>query len=416
LTAIRHAAPAAFAAVLTIFSGSLDRAEAGAGAVAALAYRSPKPLSPWDAQIYAGAFEAVARGDFAGARQQASRVSDKALLAHLEQRVLLSAAYRASFTELSAWLEANAGLAGADRIYTLAKKRQPLGAPEPTAPLLRPQHSWAQLTAGPLPAKPAADRGQPARELFYKGETKAAYDMAVSLDERWIAGLAAFRLKNYAEAQSRFETLARDSRKDEWTRSGAAYWAARSAIAGGSPSWPRLPAHGRSPPHDLLRPDRRAPAWARALGSEGGAGRSDRRPTGPCLLRRPDGSRRAGREDPRARRAAALAQIGQMGEASVEIRSALTSARSEEARRQWIALATALNAPLATLQAPLDTDDYPTPVLNPARRLQPRSRPGLRHRAQESRFDPVARSHAGATGADAADAGRPRPTVAATTG
>jgi soluble lytic murein transglycosylase-like protein len=104
------------------------------------------------------------------------------------------------------------------------------------------------------------------------------------------------------------------------------------------------------------------------------------------------------REDERARRAAALAQIGQMGEASVEIRSALTSARSEDARRQWIALATALNAPLATLQAPLDTDDYPTPVLNPRGGFS--LDPALVYAIvrQESRFDPVARSHAGATG------------------
>jgi hypothetical protein len=416
MTALRHAAPAVLAAVVAVFSGGLDRAQAGAGAVAALSYRTPKPLSPWDAQIYASAFDAAARGDFVTARKEAGRVSDKALLGHLDQRRLLSNSHQASFEELRAWLEDNAGLAGADRIYALAKKRQPEGGPEPKAPLFRAPHSWTQLQAGPLgPRTP--DRGQPARDLFYRGETKAAYDMAVSLDERWIAGLAAFRLKNYAEAQTRFDRLARDTRENEWIRSGAAYWAARAAIAGGSPEL--------AP--DFLRMAAAHPLTFYGLIAERQLGLEPTvqevqidDPIGDRLVHASfDGQMdldRLVREDERARRAAALAQIGQMGEASVEIRSALTfrplGRRAPAVDRPGDGAERAAGHAAGAARH----RRLPDARAQSARRLQPRSRPGLRHRAPGKPLRPGRAQPRRRHGADAADAGRPRPTSPATTG
>ena len=45
--------------------------------------------------------------------------------------------------------------------------------------------------------------GLAAREAFYKGEVQGAELLALASGERWIAGLAAYRLKRYPDAVSR---------------------------------------------------------------------------------------------------------------------------------------------------------------------------------------------------------------------
>lgn len=87
--------------------------------------------------------------------------------------------------------------------------------------------------------KPKPDPGFLARDAFYSGEIERAYPMAVEAGERWVAGLAAYRLQNYADAFARFQTVAEDVAEDSWTRSGAAYWAARAAVAAGFDSFER---------------------------------------------------------------------------------------------------------------------------------------------------------------------------------
>jgi soluble lytic murein transglycosylase-like protein len=80
---------------------------------------------------------------------------------------------------------------------------------------------------------PKPDPGFLARDAFYSGEIERAYPMAVEAGERWVAGLAAYRLQNYSDAFSRFQSVAEDAAEDSWTRAGAAYWAARAAVAAG---------------------------------------------------------------------------------------------------------------------------------------------------------------------------------------
>jgi len=80
---------------------------------------------------------------------------------------------------------------------------------------------------------PKPDAGFLARDAFYSGEIERAYPMAVEAGERWVAGLAAYRLQNYTDAFSRFQSVAEDAAEDSWTRAGAAYWAARAAVAAG---------------------------------------------------------------------------------------------------------------------------------------------------------------------------------------
>jgi soluble lytic murein transglycosylase-like protein len=52
----------------------------------------------------------------------------------------------------------------------------------------------------------------------------------------WCAGLAAFRLNKFDDAAKHFEILAQVSAMPSWTRSAAAFWAARSYMRAGDPS------------------------------------------------------------------------------------------------------------------------------------------------------------------------------------
>lgn len=74
-----------------------------------------------------------------------------------------------------------------------------------------------------------------ARDAYYSGDVEKAFALAPKAGERWIAGLAAFRLQKFGEARGFFETVAGDYSEDEWLRSAAAFWAARSATAAGEP-------------------------------------------------------------------------------------------------------------------------------------------------------------------------------------
>lgn len=74
-----------------------------------------------------------------------------------------------------------------------------------------------------------------ARDAFYSGDVQKAFAIAPRVGERWIAGLAAFRLQKFAEARTHFETVAYDYAEDEWLRSAAAFWAARAAKQAGAP-------------------------------------------------------------------------------------------------------------------------------------------------------------------------------------
>jgi soluble lytic murein transglycosylase-like protein len=72
-----------------------------------------------------------------------------------------------------------------------------------------------------------------ARDAFYSGDFAKAYELAPAAGENWIAGLASYRMQNYPQALQYFQTVAQDETADAWTRSGAAYWAARSAVDAG---------------------------------------------------------------------------------------------------------------------------------------------------------------------------------------
>ena len=361
---------------------------------------SLRPLSAQDARVYASAFAAVRDGRFDAADALARTVSDPLLVGRLTYLKLMHPDYAASYDELADWLQRYRDQPDADRIFTLARKKKPGVAPALPTPddaVGADPALWArveslaqrvQATSSPpavvrtisAPTTRVDPSLQAAREAFYKGDVERAYKLAVASGERWIAGLAAFRLKHYDEAESRLGALALDETGDDWVRSGAGYWAARAAIAAGAPEQapaylnlaartpytfygliaerelgldPAVTADGLDP---ALTPA--SARTARAPGATAGSG----------------GASVAGLigADKRARRAAAYAQLGMSAESGAELRAGLLGAAGES-RQGWTRLGLALNAPLTSptdlmvrgRPARFDIAQYPTPDLAP---------------------------------------------------
>lgn len=84
----------------------------------------------------------------------------------------------------------------------------------------KPKQTAAQILA----AKTAQ-----ARQAYYSGDARKALTLALAAGERWIAGLAAYRLERFEVAQTQFAALAEAPTTDVWLRSASAFWAGRSA-------------------------------------------------------------------------------------------------------------------------------------------------------------------------------------------
>jgi soluble lytic murein transglycosylase-like protein len=378
-------------------------------AIAGTTKAAPQALSPWDAQRYAAAFDAVDRGDFIDAEMQSSEIKDRSLAGHLSFRQLMRPGGQASYEDLAGWLEKYADHPGAERIFTLASRRKPVAA----APLKTPVLAGAdwrrvEVTAQGISGKAPADKSRRAREAFYSGDVQKALDLAPAAGERWIAGLAAYRLKNYDLAQSFFSQVARDENEDPWLRSGGAYWAARSLEQAGEQTraqgflklaarYPNtfygMIAERRVRLEALDRAQTAAPAGEITPASFASAPSAH---LVPFI-----------REDVRAHRATALAQIGLPVEAGLELRAGLALAKNEAERSQWMSLVLALNAPLTSdadvasglpRARNLGEPDYPTPALEPKSGFTIDRALVYAIVRQESRFNAQAVSPAGAVG------------------
>ena len=340
----------------------------------------PQVLSPMDERAYREAFAASQRGDFEDADAALAGVKDRSLAGHLTfQKLMHPTAWSATYEELVAWLKSYGDLPGAERVYTLAIKRKPSDAPDPRPPaFMQVSRLWARVeTASGLAGGPASpDRGRAAREAYYSGDAKRALTLAPAAGEPWVAGLAAWRLARYEEARAYFRSVALDDDQDEWLRSAGAFWAARACTQLEDPDQALA----------FLKMAARAPHTFYGMVAERGLALQGlrvglvERPTRAAMAQAVSrfGMIRAAtaptlppvdsfvKTDPRARRAAALMQIGRAAEAGLELRAGLTLARTSDERRQWQALILALNAPITTA-----ADAAPPPS---TRRAAPRRR------------------------------------------
>ena len=351
-------------------------------ATLAVAADSPKALSDTDARAYAAAFQAMEEGDFVGAELSASEIQDKSLTGYLSFGALMHpTAHKASFDELCGWLSKFRDLPLAERVFSLASKRKPVDAVDPPLPEV----------AGIDGARSEATR--PAREAFYSGDAKTAFQLAVQVGEGWIAGLSAWRLGDYRQARDYFGQVAGDEARDPWLRAAGAYWAARSAAALGDSAsanaYLRQAAGSPQTFYGMI-----AERQVRMVSAQASTGRLTL-----AAYRAPDQDviRFVG-SDPRAHRAAALAQIGRIAEARAELRAGLAMARTGEERKIWSGLITLVGADVSGRPQYVTLGEYQTPPLEPKDGFTIDKALVYAIVRQESAFNPGAVSHAGAYG------------------
>jgi soluble lytic murein transglycosylase-like protein len=256
-------------------------------------------LSSADVQRYRQIFADEDSGNFADAQALVTQLDDKSLVGYAQAEHYLSAySSRTPVSELVEWLDANRDLPVADRIYALAIKRAsvpikkhhhvvgmritvevptPAGAPRrvgggyeegdiPDPPISSEtaRNAMAQILTDVKASQPAqADTvlqnavaqnipGSDVARLSQKvaasylaeGQDFNAFDVTsrVSATDRqsapildWIAGFSAYRMGKYDVAAEHFEVLAQVGSVPSWTRSQAAFWAARAHLHNGDP-------------------------------------------------------------------------------------------------------------------------------------------------------------------------------------
>ena len=377
---------------------------------AALAQSPPKILSSHDAAVYSAAFIGVRQGEFTALDGLKRHVHDPALIGRLTYLKLMHPDYHADFSELKGWLAKYGDQPDADKVYALAKKRQPGGVLSLMSEATdRDEAGYRSELAKP---KSTVDvKLQAARDAFYnEGDMAKASRLASQSGERWIGGLAAYRMGQYDAALDRFSALAKDPAQTEWVRSGAAFWAARSAVAAGRPeaAIEHLKLAAKAPytfygliAERQLGLEPAVKAQGMDMGGEDGGGIVLVRATAATLS--PKAQARLIKSDKRAKRAAAYVQIGQNAEAYEELRLALFSTGSDEGRAKWRALASMLGESLAASAAPVrrnvfDLSTYPSPDLAPLGGYTLERALVYAIVRQESRFNAEAASPAGALG------------------
>ncbi|TPW05908.1 MAG: lytic transglycosylase [bacterium] len=332
--------------------------------------RPPSTLSAADRLNYTTAFDALRRGDLEAARNSARQANDRVLLGQVEFERLFHADYTATYEELAAWLEEYSDLPAAERAWNLAMRRRPDGAAEPRQPSrMGGGRYWNRIEAA-------------------GGNTEA--------DPMKAAKIA-------------FERVLDDPTEDGWVRSGAAFWAARSA--------------GRSGQQDRVQPLlHRAATWPatfygqialRQLGEEPVIENLGPTPYAPGNLRpatyqaeepigvNADELDEFIRTEPRARRTVAFFEVGRRADARDELRTGLRAAVTDRGRQLWAALGRALG-PRVTGSGDdvrrIDATRYAQPIIEPEGGFTVERSLVYAIARKETGFNARARSGAGAYG------------------
>ena len=366
------------------------------------------PLSEADARTYAAAFDAVKKGQFALADSIGAAVQDACLAGRLQYAKLMHTAYKATYGELKTWLDSYRDQPGADRVFTMAKKRRLTEA-------AASEDAIGAMAADDGPAAPVSSadpRLQQSKEAFYGGDVNTGYALATASGERWVSGIAAFRLGKFEESYRWLSDLAQDEAQNDWVRSAAAWWAARSAATAGlnEEAAPYLKLAASTPWtfYGLIAAHQLGLDSVSSLAPTG----EGTAPAAPSFQRVSDAQVKLTpamvelvQNDPRARRAAALAQAGMRNEAGSELRTALMGAGDAEQRRTWRALAAALNAPLSSPDdlrrsavRRFDASKFDSPEITPRGGYTLEKALVYAIVKQESGFNPNAVSAAGAYG------------------
>ncbi len=371
-------------------------------ALPGMALAQPRVLSNSDRLSYTNAYDALRRGDLETARASARQADDRVLLGQVEFERLFHADYVSSFEELSAWLDEYADLPEAPRVYALALRRRPDGAPEPRRPRRVDGRTWESLTE--------AEGAKAARIAFNADNLADARATGIAIGDWWVVGLASWRMGDFPASFTAFERVAWDPTEDAWVRAGAAFWAARAAAQSGqleqiepllrlSASWPAT-FYGQIALYQLdIEPTliNWGPQPYAATGDDG-----LRAIAFTPDIRIDDESLIAFIErDPEARRVVAWIEVGRLDDAREQFRTGLRSATTEEDRKLWSALGRAFSrqlTPRARDAEAIDAARYPMPLLEPEGGFV--IEPSLVYAIarKETDFNPRVRSGAGAYG------------------
>ena len=254
---------------------------------------SPQVLSPSDALLYRKVFQVQKTGNWKKAEALISQIKDRILLGHvLAQRFLHPTKYRSRYKELRDWMAIYADHPDAVRIYKLALRRRPPNwlAPAPPATMksrLKPKITKKRkikgrrltrakrqrtrslksqirralrrghtLTAKRILQSPEVKqlfstaeydeaRAKLGHGYFKDGRDQLALKWAGEAAKRsghilpiahWTAGLAAWRLGLKLKSAKNFEKATRYSKNASWFHSASAFWAARANLVTQQPN------------------------------------------------------------------------------------------------------------------------------------------------------------------------------------
>ncbi|KJV43213.1 lytic transglycosylase domain-containing protein [Brevundimonas sp. KM4] len=374
-------------------------AEAGAGS------GRPTALSSADRISYTTAFDALRRGDIETARMAARQAQDRVLLGQVEFESLFHPDHVATYEELTAWLETYSDLPCADRVYTLALRRRPDGAPEPVRPGGVLGRTWNSLVSAVSGDGGVTDPAKAARVAYNNDDLTGASALGRQIGDWWTVGLAEWRLGQFHESFTAFERVANDPTEDAWVRAGAAFWTARAAAQSGR----------QDRVTDYLRLSAQWPATfygqiaLRQLGEEPTIENMGPRPyeAEPRLRRaayvpqsaavEPTALEAFVQADARAKRTVAFYEVGRNADAETELRSGLRTAVGDAAK-MWTALARAI-LPVNNGDATrIDATRYPIPDLAPEGGFVIERALVYALARKETDFNPNARSSVGAYG------------------
>lgn len=374
-------------------------AEAGAGS------GRPTALSSADRISYTTAFDALRRGDIETARTAARQAQDRVLLGQVEFESLFHPDHVATYEELTAWLETYSDLPCADRVYTLALRRRPDGAPEPVRPGGVLGRTWNSLVSAVSGDGGVTDPAKAARVAYNNDDLTGASALGRQIGDWWTVGLAEWRLGQFHESFAAFERVANDPTEDVWVRAGAAFWTARAAAQSGRQDrvtdYLRLSAHWPATFYGQIA--------LRQLGEEPTIENMGPRPyeAEPRLRRaayvpqsaavEPTALEAFVQADARAKRTVAFYEVGRNADAETELRSGLRTAVGDAAK-MWTALARAI-LPVNNGDATrIDATRYPMPDLAPEGGFVIERALVYALARKETDFNPNARSSVGAYG------------------